>query len=167
MFKDNPAIQAVLEPGDRIVATMRVVERSRLVIATLGSLIFIAGWAVAAIFTRADFPVILPLFVACCAVNLWLWSRQHPYFIAVSERLLICHGVTWLLGRPTRLLFTAPLPAVSVTVGGKNPFLGTFVRYRGPGVPPPGTNLVVGTRSEEYLGLVLPALRAGGASVTP
>src|SRR5262249_44221601 len=151
---------------DRIVATMRAAERSRVVLASLGSVTLIGGWCLAAGLTR-NFAVIVPLLVAASAVNLWLWSRQHAYFIAVSERLLICHGVTWLIGRPTGLLFTAPLPAVSMTVGGKNPFVGTSVRYRGPGVPPQGLNLVVGPRSEEFLGSTLPALRKGGASVTP
>jgi hypothetical protein len=166
MFKDNPAIQAVMEPGDRIVATLRVAERSRVVLASVGSLVLIAGWCLAAVLTR-NFAVSVPLLIASGALNWWLWGRQHAYFIAVTERLFVCHGVTWLTGKPTRLLFTAPLPEVSVAVRGKNPFVGTSVRYQGPGAPPQGLNLVVGTRSEQYLGLILPALRAGGASVTP
>jgi hypothetical protein len=166
MFRDNPAFLSVLEPGDRIVATMRVVERSRQVLAAWGSLALGVAWLGAVVLTR-NFAVAVPLVIVTGAVNLALWSRQKPYFIAVTERQFICHGVTWLRGRPTRLAFTAPLPGVSLTVGGKNPWLGTSVLYKGHGVEPQGLNLLVGPRSEEFLDLVLAALRAGGASVTP
>jgi hypothetical protein len=166
MFRDNPAFLAVLEPGDRVVATMRAVERSRQVLAAWGSLVLGVAWLAAVVLTR-NFAVAVPLIIVTIAVNLALWSRQKPYFIAVTERQFICHGVTWLRGRPTRLAFTAPLPDVSLTVGRKNPWLGTSLWYKGPGVPPQGLNLAVGPRSEEFLDLVLAALRAGGASVTP
>lgn len=166
MFRDNPAFLSVLEPDDRIVATIRAVERSRQVLAAWGSLALGAAWVVAVVLTR-EIEVALPLAIVTGAVNLALWSRQKPYFIAVTERQFICHGVTWLRGRPTRLAFTAPLPAVSLTVSGKNPWLGTLVSYQGPGVPPQGLNLIVGSRSEEFLDPMLTALRAGGASVTP
>jgi hypothetical protein len=165
MFRDNPAFLSVLEPGDRIVATMRATERSRLVAARLGSLALGVAWVLAVVLTHENLVVALPLVVVTAALNLALWSRQHSYFIAVTERLFICHGVTWFRGRPTRLAFTAPLPEVSLTVGGSTAFLGTSVSYKGPGVPAQGLTLIVGSRSEEFVGLVLTALRAGGASV--
>lgn len=166
MFKENPAIRSVMEPGDRIVATMRGTERSRQILGMLVTVVLGVGWFLAVVSSNENFAVAVPVFIAAAAVNLVVWSRQKPCFIAITERLLICHGVTWLLGKPTRLLFTAPLPAVNVTVGNRNPLLGTAFRYHGPGVPSRGLNLTVGSRSEEFLGLVLPALRAGGASVT-
>jgi len=167
MFRDNPAFLSVLEPGDRIVATMRAAERFRVVLGSLVSVAFAVAWFLAVLFTHENFAVAVPLFVVAVAVNLALWSRQQRCFIAVTERLFICHGVTWLRGKPTRLLFSAPLPEVSLKVGGKNSLLGTPVSYKGPGAPPQGLNLIVGNRSEEFLELVLAALRAGGASVTP
>jgi hypothetical protein len=166
MFKENPALLSVLEPGDRVVATMRAAERFWLVAGRLVSVALAAAWFVAVVLTHENFAVAVPLFIVAAAVNLLVWSRQKPYFIAVTERLLICHGVTSLRGTPTRLLFTAPLPTVGVTVGGRNPLLGIPVRYSGPGAPARGLNLVVGRRSEEFLDLVLTALRAGGATVT-
>jgi hypothetical protein len=166
MFKENPALLSVLEPGDRVVATMRAAQRFWLVVGRLVSFVLAVAWFLAVVLTRENFAVAVPLFIAVAAVNLAVWGRQKPYFIAVTERLLICHGVTPLRGTPTRLLFTAPLSAVDVTVGGRNPLLGTSVRYRGPGAPPQGLNLVVGSRSEEFLDLALIALRAGGATVT-
>jgi hypothetical protein len=166
MFKDNPALLSVLEPGDRIVATMRATERFWVVLGTLVSVVLAAAWFVVVILTHQNFAVAVVLFLVVGGLNLAVWSRQRPCFFAVTERLLVCHGVTWPRGRPTRLLFTAPLSAVSVSVGGRNPLLGIPFRYSGPGVRSDGLNLVVGRRSEEFLGLVLAALRAGGANVT-
>ena len=167
MFKDNPAILAALEPGDRIVATMRAVERSRQVMAMTVALLLVVVWGAAIALTHANSAVVVPSFIAASAVNVVLWSRQKPYFIAITGRLFICHGVTLLRGRPTRLLFTAPLSAVSLTVGRTTWLMGTAVRYQGPGVPSQGLSLMVGSRSGEYLGSVVAALRAGGASVAP
>jgi hypothetical protein len=166
MFKENPAILSVMEPGDRIIATMRGTERFRLVLGMLASVVLGVGWFLAVVFSHENFAVAVPVFIVAAAVNLVVWSRQKPCFVAITERLLICHGVTWLVGKPTRLLFTAPLPTVSVTTGNRNPLLGTAFRYHGPGVSSRGLNLTVGSRSEEFLGLVLAALRAGGATVT-
>lgn len=166
MFRENPALLSVLEPGDRVVATMRAAERFWLVLGTLVSVVLAVAWFLAVVLTHESFAVAVPLFIVVGAVNLVVWSRQRPYFIAVTERLVVCHGVTWFRGRPTRLMFTAPLSAVSVTVGGRNSVLGTPLRYTGPGVPSRGLHLIVGRRSEEFLGLVIAALRAGGASVT-
>jgi hypothetical protein len=166
MFKENPALLSVLEPGDRVVATVRAAERFWLAVGRAASVTLAAAWFVAVVLTHENFAVAVPLFIAVAVVDLVVWSRQKPYFFAVTERLLICHGVTSLRGTPTRLLFTAPLSTVSVTVGGRNPLLGIAVRYSGPGAPSRGLNLVVGRRSEEFLDMVLTALRAGGARVT-
>jgi hypothetical protein len=166
MFKENPALLSVLEPGDRVIATMRAAERFWLATGRLLSVLLAVTWFGVVVGTHENFAVSVPLFVVVAAVNLVVWSRQRPCFIAVTERLLICYGVTSLRGTPTRLLFTAPLPDVAVTVGGRNPMLGTPVRYTGPGAPARGLNLIVGSRSEEFLDLVLTALQAGGATVT-
>lgn len=166
MFRENPAFLSVLEPGDRIVATMRAAERFRIVLGSLVSVALAVVWFLAVLLSHENFAVAVPLFIAAAAVNLLLWSHQRRCFIAVTERLFICHGVTWLRGRPTRLLFSTPLPEVSLTVGGRNPLLGTSVFYKGPGAPSQGLNLIVSSRSEEFLGRVLAALRAGGSGVT-
>jgi hypothetical protein len=167
MFREDPAFMSVLEPGDRILATMRAAERFRVVLATLVSAVLAVAWFLAVLFSRENFAVAVPVFVVAMAVDLALWSRQQRYFFAVTERLFICHGVTWLRGKPTRLRFSAPLPAVSLRVGGRNSVLGTSVSYQGPGAGPQGLNLTVSSRSEEFLQLVVTALRAGGASVEP
>lgn len=166
MFKDNPAIQAALEPGDRIVATLRAVERSRQVAALVVSLLLALGWFLAIGLSHANTTVAVVSVIAVGTVNAVLWSRQKSYFIAVTERLFIAHGATWFWGRPTRLLFTAPLPGVGLAVGKRTWYLGISLWYQGPGVPPQGLKLLVGSRSVEFLGSVIAALRKGGASVT-
>jgi hypothetical protein len=162
-LRKNPALLQILEPGDRIVAGMVASEGSWLLISTLVTLVLVLAFFLAAVITH-DAHVYLPLLIASGVVSTAVQSRQKVYFVVITERELICHGLARFAWRLTRLLFTAPLPAAHVTVGAQTP-LGKSVRYRGPGPQRQGLHLYVGNRSAGDLEEVLAALQTGGASV--
>ena len=162
-LKKSPALLQTLDPGDRIVAGMVASEGWWLLVSTLVTLILVLTFFLAAVITR-DAHVYVPILIASAVVNAAVQSRQKVYFVVVTERQLICHRLSRFTWRPTRLLFTAPLAAAHVTVGGQTP-LGQPVRYSGPGPQRQGLHLHVGNRSAGDLEEVLAALQAGGASV--
>jgi hypothetical protein len=162
-LRENPALLQILEPGDRIVAGMVATEGFWLLISTLVTAVLVLAFFLAAAITH-DAHVYVPLLIASAVVNTALQSRQKVYFVVVTERQLICHGLSRFAWRLTRLLFTAPLPGAHVTVGAQTP-LGKAVRYTGPGLQRQGLRLWVGNRSAGDLEDVLAALQTGGASV--
>ncbi len=162
-LRESPALLQILEPGDRIVASMVASEGSWLLVSTLVTLVLVLAFFLV-IVTTHDAYVIFPVLIVAGVANVAVQSRRKVYFVVVTERQLICYGAARFGWRLTRLLFTAPLAAGHVTVGGATP-LGKSVRYSGFGPQRQGLHVYVGNRSAGDLEGVLAALRGGGATV--
>lgn len=163
MQRFDPAIARLLEPGDRIVAGLRASDKGRRIAALVTGTLLPAAWFVVAVLTR-DVLVALVVLVAVAGVNVAVQSRQKVYFLGVTQRQVICRGLSHIRGRPTRLAFSAPLATVTVHAGSDS-WLGRTVRFSGPGVRPQGMQLIVGPRSGDYLDLLLSVAGERGASV--
>jgi hypothetical protein len=169
----GPALYQVMEPGDQIIAGTWAQTGPSPLVDTLASLPFLAVW-LHQIIAGGPVPdpgrglLSLMTFLADSAVGgllplaLLIWRR--PVFIAVTQRQLICYGLTRLTSEPARLLFTAPLAAVRIRPGLR--VLGCrSVRYDGPGAGQRPLRLSVSARWRHDLDQVLTAVQAGGAIV--
>jgi hypothetical protein len=158
-----PALERVMEPGDRIIAGMSAMTGP-------APLLDLA----------AGLPAVAVLFVSIgartAATALWgalaswllstaLQFSRRPVFVAVTEHQLICFRLSRIGSEPTRLLFCAPLIAVSMISVGRGVPRWRSVRYSGPGAEGPSLRLNVFGRWRRDLDEVLLALHAGGATV--
>ena len=96
----------------------------------------------------------LLILISSGVVSAALWTRAKAYFVVVTERQVICYRMSRYAWRLTKLLFTAPLAATQVTVGGQTP-LGKSVRYRRRYTEQHNVHLYVGNRSAGDLDEVL------------
>lgn len=162
-LRESPALLQILEPGDRAVAGMVASEGFWLLVSTLFSVILALAFFLATVITRSV-NVALLILIPSGVVSAALWTRAKVYFVVVTERQLICYRMARFAFRLTRLLFTAPLAATQVTVGGQTP-LGKSVRYSRRDTQQQNLHLYVGNQSAGDLDEVLAAIGAGGASV--
>jgi hypothetical protein len=104
----------------------------------------------------------LPAYIVIGAA---LFARQRLFLLVVTGRVVICYRASRFTGAPGRLACTAPLPAVTVTVGRRSP-LGRPVRIRAPGQRSPRLRLSARARWQDDSEEVIAALRASGGSLT-
>jgi hypothetical protein len=165
----GPALYQVMEPGDHIVAgTLAMTGPSPAWELFLALPVLIGTTAAAeGLFSSFSPPQLLgPVFVFVpflLALPLQLSRKQ--VFVAVTQRQLICYGMSKLGNEPSRLLFSTPLASVRMTrLGGRMPNW-RAVRYSGPGADGSGLRLNVSNRWRRDLNELLAALQAGGAAV--
>jgi hypothetical protein len=158
-----PALERVMEPGGRIIAgTSAMTGPAPLLDLAVGlpagALSFLSiGAGTAAFALWGGLATLLSTTV--------LQFRRRPVFVAVTERQLICYRLSGIGSEPTRLLFCAPLTAVSMISVGRGALRWRSVRYSGPGAEGPSLRLTVLGRWRRDLDEVLMALHAGGATV--
>jgi hypothetical protein len=158
-----PALERVMEPGDRIIAGMSALTGLPPPLDLAVSLPVVA-LSFESIGARRDVIALLGGLASWLLSVVLLFSRR-PVFVAVTERQLICCRLSRIGSEPTRLLFCAPLITVSMISVGRGALRWRSVRYSGPGAEGPSLRLNVRGRWRRDLDEVLIALHAGGAAV--
>jgi hypothetical protein len=158
-----PALERVVEPGDRVIAGMSAMTGpAPLLDLAVGLPVIVLSFV--GIGARTDVIALWGGLASWLLSTALLFSRR-PVFIAVTERQLICYRLSRIGSEPTRLLFCAPLITVSMTSVGRGALRWRSVRYSGPGAEGPSLRLNVRGRWRRDLDEVLMALHAGGAAV--
>lgn len=160
----GPALRAVLEPGDQIVAETWATTGPGPWLDVVGAILVMASeFAGFKIGTAA----LWGGFTAIC-VPLTMMIMRRPVFVAVTERELICYRLSRGTNDPDRLWFRAPLLTVRVTSLGPVVFSRwRSIRYDGPGVDGRGLRLNVYGRwrrdlDERTSGAARPGRQRGG-----
>jgi hypothetical protein len=165
----GPALYGVMEPGDQIMAgALAMTGPSPAWDGLLALPALVGGIAGAEGLFGSFSPPRLLGSVLVFVPFLTAWPLQllrKPLFVAVTQRQIICYRMSKLGNEPSRLLFSAPLAAVRMTLlGGRVPNW-RAVRYSGPGADVRGLRFNISRRWRKDLGELLVALQTGGAAV--
>jgi hypothetical protein len=158
----GPALRAVLEPGDQIVAETWAITGPGPWLDVAGAVIVMALEFAGFKFGAGAFWGSLTLVCAPLALQL----MRRSVFVAVTERELICYRLSRMTNDPDRLWFRAPLLTVRVT--SLEPVVFSrwrSIRYDGPGADGRGLRLNVYGRWRRDLDDVLAVLHTQGASM--
>ncbi len=165
----GPALYEAMEPGDQIISGALAMTGPSPAWELLLVLPALAGTVAGAagLFSNFSPPQLLgPVLAFVPFLFAWpLQLRRKPVFVAVTQRQLICYGMSRFGNVPSHLLFSAPLETVRVTnLGGRVPIWGS-VKYYGPGVDGRSLRLNASRRWRKDLNEVLVALQVGGAAL--
>jgi hypothetical protein len=157
-----PALTRVMAPDDKVVAST-IAFRTMFLASYLVIMMALLLGFFAAVVLAGVLSVAVPILVAGGLLNLVWVTGQLSLFLAVTEQQVICYGVAYrlvtLAARPSRLVLSAPRPAVTATPGHSGP-LGRRLRITAPGV---SLDLLIGTRADlrPDAAQVITALQAG------
>jgi hypothetical protein len=161
------ALREVTGPDDPVVADVTLAAGTYLLTLYTVSLLVITGWlALVVVFMPRPHPpaylpylplVVVAIGLAGAAAHL----RMPMYYLAVTRQQVVCLRVSRFRNRSMGVAFTAPLTAVGARIGRATP-VGAGVRITAAGQRQPALRAA----RLPALAEVVPALKAGGASVS-